>query len=603
MRKSDVHGGFAALSAAKLCFAVRRGKFNAAAPPKVTPNGGIAAESLVQSTEKRSFSANRAAKPQIFLISTLLLFGSAVTSAQTPPPDEPPPTQPTFTKPLPPMPDATRVGVDIGSDLPLTIEQAIEMALKNNNDIDASRNEARIAEFNLRSARGIYDPLFNSQSYFESRTTPTASIIGGAVTDSITQRQFFGDVGLTGFVPRYGGSYDVVFNSSRLTSTSRNPTLNPQFPSSFTATFVQPLWRNRSIDGNRRTIEIAKKNINISDSQLKQRAMDVVSGVEQAYWDLAFALRNLQVQTDTLKQAREQIESNKRLATRGVLAPIEIVAAEAQMSTFEGAVYLAQETVTRAENALKTLLLPDRKSADWSRPLTPVTPAELDIPRIGLEVATAEALKNRPEIEQFALSEDINRIDQKFYRNQTKPQVDLVSSFTSAGLAGTRNPTSTGTPPPSLVGGYFDSLGNLVSLNFPTYRAGVQISFPLRNRTAQANLGRTLVEGDRLANNRAQAEQIIEAEVRNALQALRSAESRLKAATEARAAAEELYASEQRQFRGGATTFYLVLQRQNDLTTARGRELQSRTDLNKAISEFHRVIGKTLAVNNITVTK
>lgn len=501
------------------------------------------------------------------------------------------------------MPDATRVGVDISSDLSLTIEQAIEMALKNNNDIDASRNDVRIAEFALRAARGLYDPLVNSQTYFESRTTPTASIIGGTTTDSITQRQFFGDVGLTGFVPRYGGSYDVVFSSSRLTSTSRNPTLNPQFPSAFTATFVQPLWRNRSIDSNRRTIEIARKNINISDAQLRQRAMDVVAGVEQTYWDLAFALRNLQVQTDTLKQAREQLESNKRLADRGVLAPVEIVAAQAQMATFEQAVYVAQESVTRAENALKTLLLPDRGSTDWSRPVTPVTPAELDVPRIGLEVATVEALKNRPEIEQLALTEEINRLDQRFYRNQTKPQVDLVSSFTSAGLAGKRNPTSPGTPPPSLVGGYFDSLGNLISLNFPTYRAGVQISFPLRNRTAQANLGRALAEADRLANNRAQAEQIVEAEVRNALQALRSAESRLKAATEARVAAEELYASEQRQFRGGTTTFYLVLERQTELTAARGRELQSRTDLNKAISEFNRATGRTLVVNNVTVSR
>lgn len=532
------------------------------------------------------------------------IFMLAIPSAsQVPIPDEPPPTQPTFTKPLPAMPDAARVGVDLSNDLPLTMEQAIEMALKNNNDIDATRNVARIAEFNLRGARGIYDPLVNSQSYFESRTTPVASIIGGTTTDSITQRQFFGDVGLTGFVPRFGGSYDVVFNSSRFTSTNRNPTLNPQFPSSFTATFVQPLWRGRRIDNNRRTIEIAKKNINISDSQLRQRAMDVVSGVEQAYWNLAFALRNSQVQTETLKQAREQLESNKRLAEKGVLAPIEIVAAQAQMSTFEQAVYVAQEGVTRAENALKTLLLPDRGAAEWSRPLTPVTPAELDVPSTGLEVATAEALKNRPEIEQFALSEDINRIDQKFYRDQTKPQVDLVSSFTSAGLAGTRNLSSTGTPPPSLVGGYFDSLGKLVSLNFPTYRAGVQISFPLRNRTAQANLGRSLVEADRLANNRAQAEQIVEAEVRNALQALRSAEARLKAATEARAAADELYASEQRQFRGGTTTFYLVLQRQTELTAARGRELQSRTDLNKAISEFNRALGRTLSVNNVTVTK
>jgi len=112
-----------------------------------------------------------------------------------------------------------------------------------------------------------------------------------------------------------------------------------------------------------------------------------------------------------------------------------------------------------------------------------------------------------------------------------------------------------------------------------------------------------LVEGDRIANNRAQQEQTIEAEVRNALQALRSAESRLQSATDARTAAEELYNSEERQFRAGTTTFYLVLQRQTDLTAARGREIQARTDLNKAIVEFQRSTGSTLTVNNITVSK
>jgi len=146
-------------------------------------------------------------------------------------------------------------------------------------------------------------------------------------------------------------------------------------------------------------------------------------------------------------------------------------------------------------------------------------------------------------------------------------------------------------------------LGNLSAIDYPSYHLGVTISLPWGNRIAKANLGRSLVEADRIANTRAQTEQLIEAEVRNALQALRSAESRLASATDARAAAEELYASEERQFRAGTTTFYLVLQRQTDLSAARGRELQARTDLNKAISEFQRSIGATLTVNNVTVSK
>lgn len=543
----------------------------------------------------------------IFGVAVMLAFAlsSPAQTLQTLPSDEASPAVPEVKTETRRMPDQSRIGVQTGDQLSLTLDQAVEMALKNNNDIDISRNDVKIAEFGVMGAKGVYDPLINSESYYESRTTPTASTIGGAVNGAVTQRQFLSNIGLSGFTPKFGGSYDVIFNNSRTTTTNRNATLNPQYPTSIVATYIQPLWRNRAVDNNRRQIAIAKKNQTLSDTSLKLKAIDVVSGVEQAYWNLAFALRNLQVQVDTLKQARDQMESNKRLVEKGVLAPIEIVAADAQILNFEQSVYLAQEVVTRAENTLKTLLLPDRAAAEWSRSLTPVSPVSLVIPKLGLEIAVTEALANRPEIEQLQINEDINKIDQGFYRNQTKPQIDLVGSYTSSGLAGTPNPLSSGAAnlPTNLIGGYFGSLTNLLQQDYPTYRFGVQISLPWGNRVAKANLGRTLVEADRLANNRAQTEQLIEAEVRNALQALRSAESRLTSATAARTAAEELFASEQRQFRAGTTTFYLVAQRQTELLTARGRELQAQTDLNIAISAFQRAIGSTLKVNNVTVTK
>ncbi len=519
------------------------------------------------------------------------------------------PVQPKFQSPARPMPTSERVGVSVDNQLPLTLEQAIELALRNNNDIDASRNDARISDISLTGARGAYDPLLISENYYERLTTPTASAIGGAVNGAVTQTRWFGSGGLSGLVPYQGGSYSALFNSSRTTTSNTNSFLNPQFPSSLALSYVQPLWRNRRIDSTRRSIEIAKKNINITDTQLRLQAINVVNNVEQAYWDLVFALRNQQVQIETLRQAKEQLESNQRLVNSGVLAPIELVAANAQISTFEQAVFASQESVTRAENTLKTLLLPDRASAEWSRALMPVTPVSLNVPQIGLEVAMGEAIKNRPEIAQLQTTAEINSIDQEFFRNQTKPQIDLVGTYTLQGLAGTEtaaaiNPaTGLSRVPPNLVGGYFTSLGNLAALDYPSYRIGVSIALPLRNRTAKANLARSQVEADRIANNRAQVEQIVEAEVRNALQALRSAESRLTSATDARAAAEELYASEQRQFRGGTSTFYLVLQRQTELAAARGRELQARTDLNKAISEFQRSIGNTLGSNNVTVTK
>jgi HAE1 family hydrophobic/amphiphilic exporter-1 len=406
---------------------------------------------------------------------------------------------------------------------------------------------------------------------------------------------------MSGFSPWQGGSYSLDFTQSRTTSSNTNATLNPQFPTALTFTYTQPIFRGRSIDNNRRTIEINRKNLSLTDAQFRQRAIEVIAQVEQAYWNLVFALRNLQVQIDAVKQARAQLESNQRQVDKGVLAPIDVVAATAQITTFEQGVFTAQEDVTRAENTLKTLMLPERTSAVWSRPITPVSPISLEAPRAALENALADALKNRPEITQLETTAQINKIDERFYRDQTKPQLDLFASYSAQGLAGTPNPNRT--VPANLVGGYFNSLGNLIGQDFPTYRAGVTISLPWGNRVAEANLGRTLAQGDRIVNQRAQAEQIIEAEVRNALQALRSAEARLASALAARISAEKLYESEQRQFRGGITTFYLVLQRQTELFAARGRELQAQTDLNKAISEFQRATGTTLAANNVSVSE
>lgn len=548
-------------------------------------------------------------------------------------PADPPPVAPNFEAPPRPLPSAERVGVDVGDQLSLALNDAVRLALQNNNDIDASRIDVQIAEYNLRGARGVYDPLLSSESYFERATTPTSSSIGGGgASGAVTQQDVTGAVRLGGFSPFAGGSYQLDFSSTRLTTTNQNVRLNPQFPTALTFTYTQPLIRGLRFDNNRRQIEIAKKNLSLTDAQFRQRAIDVISQVEQAYWDLVFSLRNLQVQIDAVKQARLQLESNQRLVSKGVLAPIDVVAAQTQITTFEQSVYTAQEGVTRAENTLKTLMLPDRTSPLWARALTPITPVSLEAPRVPLEQATTAAIRNRPELAQLKTSAEINQIDVRYFREQTKPQVDLVGTYTTVGLAGTlvqANPnatnntsiltarvndlsalagldplpttTTTSTVAPNLVGGYTQSLQNLIDQSYPTARIGVRLSLPLRNRTAEANLGAALAQGNRIKDTLAQAEQIIEADVRNTLQAVRSAEARLASAAAARSSAEQQYESEQRQFRAGTTTVYLVLQRQTDLLAARARELQAQTDLNKSIAQFQRATGSTLEANHVSV--
>ena len=547
-------------------------------------------------------------------------------------PDEPPPIAPNYEAPLRPLPSAERVGVNVSDQVTLTLNDAIRMALKDSNDIDQSRIDVQIAEYNLKAAQGVYDPLLSSENYYERSTTPTSSSLGGAgASGAVTQVDETGSARLGGFSPFAGGSYQLDFSSTRLTTTNQNVRLNPQFPLAATLTYTQPLLRGLRFDINRRNIEIAKKNLSLTDAQFRQRAIDVIAQVEQAYWDLAFSLRNLQVQIDAVKQARLQVESNQRMVEKGVLAPIDIVAASTQVTTFEQNVYTAQEAVTQAENTLKTLILPDREQTLWTRAITPVTPVSLEAPRVPIEAAVKAALDNRPELTQLRTTADINRLNVRYLRDQTKPQVDLVGTYTTAGLAGTFvQPSSSGTstsvltqrvndlsvlaglPPlpattgtttiaPNLIGGYGQSLRNLLDQKYPTLRVGVRISLPLRNRTAEANLGGALALSNRITDQFKQTEQVIEAEVRNSLQAMRSAEARLAAAAASRSSAELQFQSEQRQFRAGTSTVFLVLQRQTDLLAARGRELQAQTDLNKAISQLQRATGNTLTANHISV--
>ena len=86
------------------------------------------------------------------------------------------------------------------------------------------------------------------------------------------------------------------------------------------------------------------------------------------------------MQRDAVRDARQQLDHNRRLVDEGQLAPIDIVAAETQVATFEQAVYDALNTVNQAENVLKNLISPNRADAIWAASLTPVEPVEVAVP-------------------------------------------------------------------------------------------------------------------------------------------------------------------------------------------------------------------------------
>ncbi len=570
---------------------------------------------------------------RFLLLLVLALSVGTVASAQSEMQQLPvPPVAPDFRAQQKPLPELNRVGVDMNQQRPLALRDALSMALENNKDIEVARENVRIAEFDLRGAQGVYDPKLSTQAFYERIESPISSFLSGGQNGSTTTSDYTGTMRLEGQTPAFGGSYHLDFSSVRLTTNNQFTALNPQFPTALTFNYTQPLLRGLRIDNSRRQIEIARKNLSLTDAQFRQRAIDTITNVQRAYWDLVFALRSLQVQRDAVSVARTQLEHNKRLVNEGQLAPIDVVAAEAQISTYEQRVYGALEEVSRSENTLKNLIAQDQKAQLWNESIVPTDPVDLAVPNVSLPDALKTAMENRPELQQSNVLKEINQIDQRFFKDQTKPAIDLVSTYGINGLAGSVssagvNPFTASSlqvrqrvdelsliagleplpivPPqtfsPELLGGYGQSLQNLLANRYSNFKVGVQISLPLRNRTAEANLGRSLVEAERIGTQREQLEQTIQVDVRNALQAMRSAESRLRASSATRAANEQQFASEQRKLDAGQSTTFLVLERQTALTEARGLELKAQTDLNKAIADLQRATGNALRVNSIVV--
>jgi outer membrane protein TolC len=489
----------------------------------------------------------------------------------------------------------------------LTLDQAIAAALGSSRDLEVARDDLLSSEAAMRAAAGLYDPVLSLSGFREKRTLPVSSILGGSTTGSLHEGEVRMVPAITGLVGPLGGSYSASLFNDRQTSDNLFLPLSPQYSTAMTFTYSQPLLRGLHIDDFRRSLFVSRKNVTLSEAQFRQRVMDIVTQVAQAYWDVALARDNLSVQNTAIEDARALVESNRRLMQQGILAPIDLVETREQVAALQAAAFVARDILNRAQNAFKLLVLPNRVAAEWDKDVIPLTPPALQAPKVDYQTAVHLALAKRPEPDQLRRAGEINDINTSYFRDQLRPQLNLVSSYTSNGLAGivetlAPNPLFGAleiVPPASFQGGYSQSLTNLLDQKFPTIRVGFQLQVPLRNRTAQANLVTSELASRKLRAQTDQVLEVIEMDVRNAVDGLSLAQGRLDAAAEAARLAAQQYESERRRLDNGVSTVFLVLQRQSALTAARAREYEAQMNLNKQIAAYYRAVGTTLEERSI----
>ena len=560
------------------------------------------------------------------------------------------PREPTFPsveqKPLPPMPNLTRLGVT-GEMLTLSLNDAVKRALENNNDIEMARDDVRIAETQLRSLEGIYQPIFSVTPQIDKRITPQQSSLGGSGRSGTTTSTTYSlSPSLNKSFALGGGNYTLNFANSHTNTSSTFSLINPYYSSNLSLTFTQPLLRNRSIDNNRRQIRIQKKRLEQSDADFRLRTIEVISRVQQAYWELVFALRDQQNQLANLNLSRENLRRVEAQIAVGTQAPLARAEVQTELANRESALLVSVQNVSIAENNLKQLIAKDATAPEWSAQITPTDTPKFDATPVNLNDALKEARENRPELRRLRLQNDINKIDIQYFKNQTRPQIDLQSTLATTGLAGkdasgapvagtlfpliggdpTTNssafllqqirdiqtraafPLATvplvaalGGPPVDLIGGYGKDLSNLFGFKTRNVTVGVAIQFPFKNQTAEADLAGARIQKEQLEASTRSQDQLIEVDVRNAAQAVETSRRRVLAAREARANAEMQLEGEQRLYQVGRSTTFLLFQRENALTNARNAELRAETDYNKALADLQRATSTTLRANNIVV--
>ncbi|HXJ44374.1 MAG TPA: TolC family protein [Bryobacteraceae bacterium] len=529
--------------------------------------------------------------------------------------------------------DTPRVGV-LG-EAKITVDEVIERVLTSDTELAVSRIAKEEAVLNLKAAQGVFDPRLGFTGHQSRAISPVSSSLGGATNGKLTNKEFLADPSLNGLSPILGGSYKLDFSNSRQSTDSTFATLNPQFLTSLSLNLNQPLVRGLFYDDNRHRIQVAKKNIDLSSEQFRLRVIEIVTRAVQAWWEVEFAYRNLDVQKEAVRLAERQDASNRRLLEQGLLAPVDVVQTQTLIATFQQNVFLAENALTAAENGLKVLMLPDRNDLMWGMALVPQRATDTPGETPSLQAAVKQALDARPELRESGIAVEMNQMDVRLANEQRKPQVDAFATVSANGLAGSQvvssgpNPftaafgpligqinqlsTLAGIPqlppisfgsggvPPVFIGGYGQSLSALGTGHFTTAVAGINFSLPLRNRTANAQAEFSIAEQRRLTTQKRQVEMAIEQDVRNALQAVASNRARLEAARNATRNADEQYQSETRQFQAGNSTVFLVLQRQTDLVAARTREVRAEADAGVSDANLDRALARTIEVRRIQV--
>jgi HAE1 family hydrophobic/amphiphilic exporter-1 len=488
-------------------------------------------------------------------------------------------------------------GTAQGETFKLTRDDAVRLALENNPDLAVTRFEPARGDARVSAAQGAFLPIFSSGMQRNSTQTPPANLFSGE--SGIRTDYWSGDAGLTQRLRWGGGSYDISFNSQRITTDNPFTSFTPSLTSALQAVFSQPLLRDFKTDVARTQVELEQRNREIADIQLSERGAQVTAEAEAAYWALVAALASVNVQQRSLDLSLELERTNRARVDVGQSPPLDLVAARAEVAQRRENLIIARTTAVRAEDVLRTVILDPKRSDYWTVRLDPAD----RVPTIGgppdVDAAVRRALAERSDVATARKQVQNRETTIDLARNEKLPDLRAQATYITNGQGGSRLLRSGGFPGTitGVQGTPFSSvLGQVLTSDYPTWTVGLTLSYPIGYSVAEATLARAQIERDQAAAQVRSLELSVVREVRDAALRLEQNRQRIETAQLGRELATQRLDAEQKRFEVGMSTSFLVIQAQRDLAVASDNELRAYLDYQLAVVNFERAqrVGRSL---------
>ena len=488
------------------------------------------------------------------------------------------------------LPDDIHTQAEQGITRRLSMNDAVEMALEQNLTIQVERLNPQLQDLSIATVRAAWTPTLSTTFQNNDQQRPSSTQLDGGAISTYTTA-FSNDIGISQLT-KWGGNYNVSWNSSTQSTSNFFTSFNPSVRSTVNFNYSQPLLRNFKIDNARQQLLISTKNREISDVQLRETIVSTVRQVKNAYWQLSYAIASLAVQQQSLELAKESLRNNQIRVEVGTMAPIDIVEAQAEVARNEETVIVAESNIEEAEDGLRALIMDPVTPNFWNINLEPTDTPLLQTREIDIDAAVRNALSKRTDLSRVRKNLENVDVNIRYYKNQTLPDVNFQMNYSAQGVGGTkltRDSFFGGNVINSVSKGYGSVLGDVFTSDFPTWTFGFTVGYPIGTSTADVNLVRSRLQRRQTETQIKSTELQVAGEVRRVGREVNTNLKRVDATGSARQFAEQRWEAEQKKFAVGMSTSFLVFQAQRDLAQARNNELGAILDYNRAIVDFDAV--------------